>query len=440
MTAATTAVERYSAAHRAFAGNGAGGAPSWIRDLRDAGIKRFAELGFPSTKQEAWRFTSVSPIADTPFALAPPPAAAVREDDAAPFLLGEAAPHRIVFVNGRWDPALSRVEGLPPGVRVASLARAVHEVPDAVRAHVGGEAGADQSGFRALNDAFLSDGAFVHLGPRAVLEAPLQVLYLTVPAPGGPTVTHPRTLVVAEREARAAVVETYAAVGEGAYWTNAVTELVTGEGAQIDTYRVQREGALAYHVATTESRQERDSVVNMHAVAFGSGLARHDIAARLGGPGGRLVLNGLYLLRGRQHADHHTTIDHAAPHCESHEYFNGVLEEQARSVFTGRILVRPGAQRTDSKQTNNNLLLSGDAHADSQPQLEIYADDVKCTHGSTVGPLDARALFYLQSRGLDADAARRLLTYGFGAEILGRMEVVPLRDRLDAIVRERVGA
>jgi Fe-S cluster assembly protein SufD len=252
-------------------------------------------------------------------------------------------------------------------------------------------------------------------------------------------VTHPRTLIVVEREARAAVVETYGALGEAPYWTNAVTEIVAGDGAHVDTYRVQREAESAYHVATSQIVQGRDSAVNLHAVAFGGALARHDVGARLGGPGGRLVLNGLYLLRGRQHVDHHTTIDHAEPHCESHEYFNGVLDDRARSVFTGRILVRPGAQRTDSKQTNNNLLLSGEAHADSQPQLEIYADDVKCTHGSTVGPLDQRALFYLRSRGLAAEAARRLLTYGFGAEIVGRMEVAPLRERLDAMVRAHVG-
>jgi Fe-S cluster assembly protein SufD len=191
-------------------------------------------------------------------------------------------------------------------------------------------------------------------------------------------------------------------------------------------------------VAATQTHQGRDSTVNVHAVAFGAALARHDIGAVMAGPGGTLILNGLYLLAGKQHADHHTTIDHAADHCQSHEYFNGVLDDKSRGVFTGRIIVRPGAQKTDSKQTNNNLLLSTDAHADSQPQLEIYADDVKCTHGSTVGPLDPRALFYLCSRGIGEHDARRLLTYGFAAEILGRMDVAPLRAQLDGIVRSRL--
>jgi Fe-S cluster assembly protein SufD len=251
-------------------------------------------------------------------------------------------------------------------------------------------------------------------------------------------VTHPRNLIVIEREARASIIETYASLEQGVYWTNAVTELSAADGARVDFHRVQRESPRAFHVAATQTHQGRDSTVNLHTVAFGAALARHDIGAVMGGPGGRLILNGLYLLADAQHADHHTTIDHAADHCESHEYFNGVLDDKSRGVFTGRIIVRPGAQKTDSKQTNNNLLLSADAHADSQPQLEIYADDVKCTHGSTVGPLDPRALFYLRSRGVGEHEARRLLTYGFAAEILGRIQEAPLRAQLDGIVRGRL--
>jgi Fe-S cluster assembly protein SufD len=240
------------------------------------------------------------------------------------------------------------------------------------------------------------------------------------------------------RGARAAIVETYAALARDVYWTNAVTEVVVGDGARLDHHRVQRESERAYHVAATQTQQGRDSTLNLHSVAVGGALSRHDIGTVLAGPGGTMILNGLYLLTGEQHSDHHTTIDHAADHCASHEYFNGVLDGHSRGVFTGRIIVRPGAQKTDSKQTNNNLLLSADAHADSQPQLEIYADDVKCTHGSTVGPLDPRALFYLCSRGVGEHEARRLLTYGFAAEILGRMDVAPLRAQLDGIVRSRL--
>jgi Fe-S cluster assembly protein SufD len=424
-------VEQLVGSYRAWASNGASRAPDWLRDLREGGIARFHDLGFPNMKQEAWRFTSVAPIADGSFELAKPPARIPTLDDIRPFLLFEAG-YRLVFVDGFFQRSLST----PFFDDVQSLAHVVTHRPDLVREHLGKYAATQDGPFSALNTAFVSDGAFIHVPAKATLAEPVQLLFLA--SGDEQVVTHPRNLVVVEREARAAIVETYASLAASAYWTNAVTEIVVGDGARLDYHRVQRESDRAYHVAATQSHQGRDSTLNLHFVAFGGALARHDIGAVMAGPGGTLILNGLYLLDGAQHADHHTTIDHAADHCASHEYFNGVLDGKSRGVFTGRIIVRPGAQKTDSKQTNNNLLLSTDAHADSQPQLEIYADDVKCTHGSTVGPLDPRALFYLRSRGVGEREARRIQTYGFGAEILGRMEVVPLRAQLDAIVRGRL--
>ncbi len=435
------AVERLVEAYRAFAANGASGAPAWLKELRDGGIARFGELGFPTTKQEAWRFTSVAPLVETRFELAGTPD--TRHPTPAQIehlVLGDSP--RLVFVNGHFSEALSRLAGFPTGVRVESLAGALATDPASIRDHLGKYAAFVDRPFAALNTAFVHDGAFVHVPAKVTIEEPIQLLFLATPGAGSkggaPLVSHPRNLIVIEREARAAVVETYAALGEGVYWTNAVTEVVAGDGARVDCYRVQRESDRAYHVAVTDVHQGRDTTVNVHAVSFGGALARHDLRGTLAGPGGYLILNGLYVLAGEQHADHHTAIDHAAPHCESHEYFNGVLDGRSRGVFNGRIIVRPGAQKTDSKQTNNNLLLSGEAHADSQPQLEIYADDVKCTHGSTVGPLDPKALFYLRSRGLGEAEARRLLTYGFAAEILNRMDVAPLRAQLDRIVRARL--
>src|SRR5438034_889819 len=327
--------EPYVKDFQAFASNGAAGAPPWLREIREGAIARFAALGFPTMKQEAWRFTSVAPIAEQHFTLAPPPVSRLPSPAVVESLALGLGP-RIVVVDGRYAPGLS------------SLA-------------------------------------------------------------------------------------------DGVQWTNAVTEMVVGEAARVELYRVQREGRNAYHIATTQSRQERDSYLALHALTLGGSLARHDITTVLDGPGAELILNGLYLLGGSQHADHHTVIDHAQPHCASHEFFNGVLAERAHGVFNGRIIVRPGAQRTDSKQTNNNLLLSTEARADSQPQLEIYADDVKCTHGSTVGAIDQTQLYYLRSRGLSPEAARSILTYGFGAEILDRMRHPGVRDRLDRLVRERLG-
>jgi Fe-S cluster assembly protein SufD len=424
-------VEQLVGSYRAWASNGAARAPAWLKDLREGGIARFHDLGFPNMKQEAWRFTSVAPIAEGSFELATAPVRVPTLEDIRPFLLFEAG-YRLVFVDGFFQRSLSTTFFDD----VQSLAHVVTHRHDLVREHLGKYVATQDRPFTALNTAFVNDGAFVHVPARATVAEPIQLLFL---ATGDrQVVAHPRSLVVIEREARASIVETYASLDQGVYWTNAVTEIVAAEGARVDYHRVQRESSRAYHVAATQTHQGRDSTVNLHTVAFGGALARHDIGTVLAGPGGTLILNGLYLLAGSQHADHHTTIDHAADHCESHEYFNGVLDGSSRGVFTGRIIVRPGAQKTDSKQTNNNLLLSGHAHADSQPQLEIYADDVKCTHGSTVGPLDPRALFYLRSRGLGEDEARRLLTYGFAAEILGRMEVAPLRAQLDAIVRGRL--
>ena len=424
-------VEQLVGSYRAWASNGASRAPDWLKDLREGGIARFHDLGFPNMKQEAWRFTSVAPIAEGSFELAKTPAKIPTLDDIRPFLLFESG-YRLVFVDGFFQRSLST----PFLDDVQSLSHVLTHRPDLVREHLGKYLATEDRPFSALNTAFVSDGAFVHVPAKATIAEPIQLLFLSTGAK--PVVTHPRNLVVIEREARASIVETYASLGSGPYWTNSVTEIAVGDAGRVDYHRVQREHVGSYHVASTQTHQGRDSTVNFHTVAFGAALARHDIGAVMAGPGGTLILNGLYLLAGTQHADHHTTIDHAADHCESHEYFNGVLDGKSRGVFTGRIIVRPGAQKTDSKQTNNNLLLSPDAHADSQPQLEIYADDVKCTHGSTVGPLDPRALFYLRSRGVGEREARRLLTYGFAAEILGRMAVAPLRAQLDAIVRGRL--
>ena len=430
VTQPADAVQRYVSQFEAFAANGAGAAPAWLRERRAAAVARFAELGFPTTRQEDWRFTSVAPLVDTAFV----PAAPGRDDGAG---VARAGAGRLVFVNGRFSAEHSALTGLPAGVRAGSLAAALQGDEAAlVEEHLARHAPFAESAFTALNTAFLRDGAFVHLSRGAVLREPLHLIFRSAPG-HSPAVTHARVLLIAEEEARATVVEHY--VGDDAtYWTNQVTELVVGDGARVELLRLQQEGAGAYHVASLHTNQGRDSELRIHLLAFGAELARHDITNVLDGPGAELLLNGLYLLGGRQHADHHSVIDHAQPDCRSHEYFNGVLDDHARGVFNGRIIVRPGAQRTDSKQTNHNLVLSEDARADSQPQLEIYADDVKCTHGATLGPLDPKELFYLQSRGIAPAEARALLVYGFGAEILGRLQHAGLRDRLEAMLHERL--
>ncbi|HEX9581987.1 MAG TPA: Fe-S cluster assembly protein SufD [Gemmatimonadales bacterium] len=412
--------------------------PTWLARRREEAIARFADVGFPTTRQEEWRFTSVSTLASLRFS--------VRYQNRAPNIgrdhlglmlpPGPGAAHA-VFVNGRFAPALSSVGGLPSGVTFGSLALAIRSngTPGgAIEEHLGKHALVQRNPFTALATAFLDDGAFLYVPAGVEVEAPVQLLFLTAPG-DGPSASHPRILVIAERNARVSLVEAYAGVEDRAYLTNAVTELVAAEGARISACRIQRDSELAYHMATTQMYQGKDGRVETCAVAVGSALSRHDVGAVLGGAGGYLILNGLSVLHGHQHVDHHTTIDHAAPHCESHELFNGILADHSRGVFSGRIIVRPGAQRTDSKQTNNNLLLSEEARADSQPQLEIHADDVKCTHGATLGPLDDAALFYLQTRGIPQHDARDLMTYGFSAQVIGTVPVPEVRRQIDRLVR-----
>jgi Fe-S cluster assembly protein SufD len=391
-------------AYNAFAANGAAGSPPWLKEIRERAIARFAEVGFPTTRLEQWRFTNVQPISETPFAL-----------------------HRASWELGP----------VPAGVTVSTLGSAVATAPEFLQAHLGRYASVETSPFTALATAFLADGIVIRVAPQAVVTEPIRVT-CRIPSGSNP-MTHPRLLIVVERGAQAKIVEAYEGDAHVVSLTNCVTEVVVEEGAQLDICREQREGAQSNHIAASHFHQARDSRLVFTTVALGAGLVRHDIHAVLDGSGAYLILNGLSVLGGHQHVDHHTTIEHAKAHCESHEYFNGVFDGESRGVFNGRIIVRPGAQRTDSKQTNNNLLLSSAARADSQPQLEIYADDVKCTHGSTVGPLDPTALFYLRSRGLGATEARALLTYGFGAEILDRIAVPGARERLDGEIRARLG-
>jgi Fe-S cluster assembly protein SufD len=429
-------MDRYLSAFKAFAGNGAAAAPAWLQELREVGISQFAALGFPSTRQERWRFTSVKPIIEGAFAF-PGSAPRVVPEQVAGYVSEEDA-LRIVFVNGSYDEGLSSVPELPAGVAIEPLARALERDDERVRTHLGRLASM-KNPFTALNTAFAVDGAFVFVPTGVELKQTANFIFLS-DSVAGPQVSHPRNLIVVEDGARVRVIETYAGLDGGSYLTNAVTEVLVGDNARVDCYRVQRESPQAYHIASTHSKQRRDSWYSCNPVVLGAELSRHDVWMVLDGEGGEGLLNGLYVMGDNQHVDHNTVIEHAKPRCESHEYFNGILDDRSRAVFNGRIVVRPGAQKTDSKQTNNNLLLSEHARADSQPQLEIYADDVKCTHGATLGPLDDNTLFYLQSRGMSAKAAQSMLTYGFCVEILDRIEIPQLRDHLEELVKNRLEA
>jgi Fe-S cluster assembly protein SufD len=403
-----------------------GGYP-WLEGLRREGITRFEAVGFPNTKQEDWRFTNIAPIARTQFEL--PERAALPDE--LPFSFGDEAAAELVFVNGYFMPELSRSHGLPAGVRVRSLGEALRTDAALIERHLARHADIQHNPFVALNTGFVREGAFVHFAHGAVLDRPVHLLFLSAPSEL-PTVSHPRILIVAEDSSEATVVETYAGVGgEGVYFTNAVTECIAGNNARIDHLKLQQESRQAFHVATMQVHVGRTGAFISHSAALGSKLTRNDLNVVLAGDGAETTMNGLVWIGDDQHVDNHTLIDHARPGCPSHELYKHVLTDKSSGVFKGKILVRQPAQKTDAKQTSKALLLSDDATIHSQPALEIYADDVKCTHGSTIGPVDEDMVFYLRSRGVSLEAARHLLTYAFAADITRRIRVEPVRRRLE---------
>jgi len=361
-------------------------AAPWVKELREAAFQRFAELGFPTTHDEDWRFTNVAPIARTQFPV---------------------------------HPALAQVS--------SPLAN-VEEARDYLAKH----ALYDHSAFVALNTAFLENVAFIRVPRGAVIEQPIEIVYAAGQASG--ISQHPRTLIVVGADAQCTIVEKYA--GGGQYFTNAVTEIVAGDGAVVDHYKVQSEGETAFHVATLQVALGRSANFSTHNISLGGALVRNDIGVTLS-EGTDAVVNGLYVVNGTQHVDNHTSIDHAKPHGTSHELYKGILDGRATAVFNGRILVRKDAQKTDSKQTNKNLVLSDEAVIDTKPELQIFADDVRCTHGATIGQLDAESLFYLQSRGIGKEQARNLLTYAFAQDIVDRIKVQALRDSLERVLFEK---
>ena len=392
--------------------------PLWLRELRDAGFARFSSVGFPTTRDEDWRFTSVASIARTRFTL--PDGGSHHVGALAELSLAVAAA-RLVFVNGRYAPELSSTTSLPAGATVTSLQSAIAQRPEDLSGHLGRYLDMERDAFCALNTAFLDDGAYIHISRGAVIKDPIYLLYIATPG-AGPTMTHPRNLIVVEDEGQAAVVEDYLSQGgEQAALNNAVTELVAGESSNVAHMLIEREHLESYNVSTLRIEQARSANVYSHSMLLGGALVRNNVHPVLAGEGGECLINGLFIGGGRQHLDNYMLVEHQSPHCASRQFYNGILDEHAHGVFHGRIIVHKDAQRTDAKQTNRNLLLSDDAQIDTKPQLEIYADDVKCTHGATIGQIEDDALFYLRSRGLGEPAARRMLLEAFAGEFLEKV-------------------
>ena len=412
-----------------------GASRDFLPQLKIAAIEQFEATGFPTTRDEDWHFTSVSPIAERTFRPVRPSATTLTGDDLAPFTYGQDDWHLLVFVNGRFEPALSSFAQLDADAQVMTFTEALKEAPELLAERLGTLAPAAHA-FTALNTAFMADGVVIRVPRGVALETPIHILYVA-DAHAVNASQHPRTLVVAERGAQVTLVETFAAIGGGTYFTNHVAEVVVGEGARVDHYKVQREGGDAFHVGTTQATQARDSIYHSFSFAIGAQLSRTNVYSKLLGENCEVRLNGLYALEEAQHADHQTFVEHIAPGCSSREVYKGILDGTSHGVFNGKVYVHPEAQKTDGKQTNKALLLSDGARVDSKPQLEIFADDVKCTHGATVGRLDEMALFYLKSRGIGGERARALLTYAFAAEVLELIELEPLKVALEALLFER---
>jgi Fe-S cluster assembly protein SufD len=429
------AVDHYLAEFAATQSALPGQGLDWLDRSRTGALDAFASSGFPTPRNEDWKYTRVTPIEKRGFTLPGADGADLQSADVERFFFDGLDCEQLVFVDGRYVDALSRRNVVESGVRITTMESAMNASSQLLEAHLGHYADTDGRPFSALNTAFMTDGAVIHVKNRGAGRHPVHLLFV---ATAVDVVSHPRVLVVAEAASQTTVIESYVSLVDGCYFTNALTEVVLMEAARVDHYKLQKENDKAFHVATLQVRQERDTRFASHSISFGGQLVRNDINVVLDAEGASCLLNGLFMARGRQHMDYHTRVDHAKPNGSSEEIYKGILDGRARGVFNGRVKVHPDAQKTDAHQSNNNLLLSRDAEVDTKPELEIYADDVKCSHGATVGQLDEQSLYYLRSRGIGKAQARGLLTYGFARDILERVELAPLREKLTAELLERM--
>jgi Fe-S cluster assembly protein SufD len=416
--------------------------PSWLQNLRENSFVEFERAGFPDIKQEEWKYTNVTPIAKADFApvLISNGTGLTKAGSLKPFIYEETAQSTLVFVNGMLRRDLSSLAALPDGVVVLDLREALRggEYETTLREYL--EHPALANGFAALNTALFTSGLFLKIPTGVNAETPIHLLFMgETHAHNPPPAAFPRVLIVAEENSSATIVESYASPEDDVvYLTNAIVDVSLADGARLEHYKIQRESMGAFHVATTRAELGRNSRYNTTTINFGAALSRHDIRVQMDHEGAECSVDGLYMVDGNQHTDTHSVIDHRQPHCTSHQLYKGILDGKSRAVFNGKVFVRHGAQQTDARQTNKNLLLSTDARVDTKPQLEIFADDVKCTHGAAVGQIDEDEKFYLESRGINPALARNMLTYGFAEEVIEKIEIESIRRELDATVLNRL--
>ena len=432
--------ETYLEAFDSFAKNGASRDPLWVHDLRQAALSKFAELGFPTARRgnEEWKYTDIGPIARTPFrSMVAPGPLSLTAQEMERVTFGEPGWLRLAFVDGSYSEALSSVSSLPAGVSIMSLAEAMTAKGDLVEQHLARQASYETNAFTALNTAFVHDGAFVHIPDGAILEEPVHLLFISTSRQQD-TVTHPRVLILTGKDSKATIIESYAGLSEGRYFTNGVTEVLVEAGAAIEYYKIQRQSEQALHITNTHVVNSRDSSFSSVNIDLGGRLVRNNLNSLMGDEGGSCKLNGLYMVTGSQHVDNQVIIDHASSYTTARELYKGILDGKSRSVFHGSIIVRKDLRKVDAMQVDKNLLLSDQAEADTKPAFWIYSDDVRCGHGAACGQMDESALFYLRSRGMGEKAARSMLTRAFVGEVIDSIGDEPFRARVDQLVQTKL--
>jgi Fe-S cluster assembly protein SufD len=427
------AVDHFLSEHVHFQSN----SESWLKQQRQSYIDVFGKSGFPTTRHEAWKYTDVRPLLKRNFTIADNASVEIDEKNLDDIRFNELESHELVFVNGIYSAALSKNQNLEKGSTICSLANVSDEAQKLAEAYINKFARPDKHAFSALNAAFASDGAFIHVADNVELEHAIHLLFINTNESAS-FISHPRNVIVLGDNARATVIESYVGLNEGEYCTNTVTEVLTGNASVLEHYKLQQESSLSYHIGYLHAQCQKDSRLESHSFSLGGALVRNDIDGYLVESGAHIVLNGLYIGGANQHIDNHTRVDHCMPHTTSEETYRGVLDGKSRAVFNGKVVVYKDAQKTDAQQSNANLLLSDDAEIDTKPELEIYADDVKCSHGATVGQLDEHMLFYLRSRAIDESTARSLLTFAFADEVIRRIKFSPIRERLEQKVVGRL--
>ena len=415
-----------------------------MRRLREDSFEFFEHVGFPTVGEEEWKYTNLASLARTNFepVVSEISSSLTVDKELAPLIYDEARNSRVVFVNGVFQASLSSVADFPESVVVMGIAEALENprYEAIIRERLARGVGYGENGLTALNTALFSGAVMVMIPSGVRVDAPIHLLFLSEVNGVGPLASFPRVLFVAEENSEATLIESFTSLSEARYLTNAVVELVLGTSARLRHYRVQRESTSAFHVTTTNAELGAGASYDTTAINLGGALARHNISVMMDHEGAECWVDGLYMIDGSQHTDTHSVIDHRQPHCSSHQLYKGILDGKSRAVFNGKVFVRHGAQQTDAQQTNKNLLLSNEARVDTKPQLEIFADDVKCAHGAAVGQLEEDAIFYLESRGMRPELARNVLTYGFAEEVIEKIKIDSIKCELDAAVLNRLHA